>query len=545
MRTMVAICGAVAGAISFAVAVHGCAPMPSDDCAARNRCAPPGDDASDANEDSSVADIVAPDSADGTLDGDGSTEGGDAADGAACDPTKSPRDEPCLLDESYGVFVAASGGSDTSGNGSRAKPFATIGHALGALGAKRRLYICAGTYSEYLTLEVAANLYGGLACPGMDAGTDWSYLDGGLAKVSGAANQVPLTVSGVDAAISIEDLWVAAANASGHDDAGNGQSSVAALVNASTVTFRRCALSAGTGAGGADGTTGGNYAGTSAPAGQANDGGLGGAGGSNACNDGTSSTGGPGGSSTSTVGGDGGAQPMPAVSAPFDGIGAMGGTATCGAGGDPGANASAGGPGLAATTFGTLTGPGWIPGAGGTGANGLPGQGGGGGGGKSLSLTGGTGGGAGGCGGAGGTGGGGGGASIALACTGSVVALEGCVLMTSDAGAGGKGGDGQLGQGGGSSPAVVGACSGGFGGNGAGGAGGAGGTGGVSACIVYRGAAPSGPLTCTHGSAGLPGALGRGGDGGDNSPSQGNPGVAGPNGADGGVGVSQDSLAIP
>ncbi|HSY22218.1 MAG TPA: hypothetical protein VK841_08895, partial [Polyangiaceae bacterium] len=102
-------------------------------------------------------------------------------------------------------------------------------------------------------------------------------------------------------------------DAVGQDDAGNGQSSIAALVNGSVVAFNRCAFVAGAGANGADGVTGSNYDGGTAPAGQANDGGAGGAGGFIVCGDGTSSTGGAGGNSTPTGGADGSAVPMPVL----------------------------------------------------------------------------------------------------------------------------------------------------------------------------------------------------------------------------------------
>src|SRR4029077_13089530 len=162
---------------------------------------------------------------------------------------------------------------------------------LSQLGAKRRVYICDGTYAEAVTVQTAASLYGGLGCRG-DSGASWSY-DQGMAKLSGAANQTPLTVSNAGA-ISVEDLWIVAANASGRDDAGNGETSMAAFVVGSAVTFRRCSFSAGNGDEGLDGTNNVNvnYVGATAPGGESNEGGAGGAGGVVACGDGTSSIGG-------------------------------------------------------------------------------------------------------------------------------------------------------------------------------------------------------------------------------------------------------------
>lgn len=531
----------------------GCSLFPPDDCASHLRCPGVANDATvpgDAADamllaESAVADVDGNDGAT-SEGGDGGLDATNLPDVGGCDPTKSPHDAPCVVDQGGAVFVApgASGGSDTTGHGTRSAPFATIGYALAHLGGRDRLYICDATYPESLSMTVAANVYGGLSCPNGDAG--WNYV-GGTAQVHGAQNQVPLTIDGVARAISIEDMAIVAASASGQDDAGNGRSSIAALVNASTVVFRRCSLTAGSGDRGSNGGTTSNYGVATAPEGGANNGADGGAGGAMLCNDGTSSTGGTGGSATMTTADDGGngtANPMPETYPvmALDGLGGTGGYGC--SGGHKGAYSGASDGGVAAMTHGLLTASGWTPSAGGNGYAGQPGQGGGGGGGIAGAVSvGGTGGGAGGCGGAGGTGGGGGGASVALACIGSAVTLERCTLTTSAAGNGGKGGDGQLGQGGGASPASVAACSGGIGGNGAGGGGGAGGTGGVAVCIVCKGNAPTGVPSCAAGPAGLPGGHGQGGAGGTNALNSAAP-DGGP-GADGLPGISDAALQVP
>jgi hypothetical protein len=470
--------------------------------------------------------------------------GFDGFDGFACDPTKSPHDAPCVIDPLFGVFVSPAGRDTAAGTMSDPLRTITEGVAKAVQTGKARVYTCDGIYSEHVVLSSPVSLYGGLTCPGGGAG--WSYDEGGTAQVNGPPNEIALAVSGVATPIAIEDFRIFGAAASGQDDAGNGLSSVGALVNASTITFRRCWLSAGGGDRGDDGTAGINYAVNVAPSGAANDGGMGGAGASVQCVDGTSSTSGNGGGATiggAADGGNGVANPMPPTEATMrlDGLGGSGGFACTP--GDKGAYGAAGHAGAAATVIGVLTVDGWTPTRGGSGQAGHPGQGGGGGGGVSgSSPLGGTGGGAGGCGGAGGTGGAGGGASIALACVASSIALDGCTLTTAAAGAGGKGGDGQAGQGGGSYGAAVGPCLGGYGGNGAGGSAGAGGTGGASACIAYRGSAPTGSPNCIVGAGGTPGAGGRGLDGGSDGVNNAAP--AGANGADGLAGVSQQLLSL-
>jgi hypothetical protein len=483
-------------------------------------------------------------------------DGSDGGDGFVCDPKKHPKDDPCVLGEPYGVFVAAqaNGGNDAAGDGSRASPYATIGTALQHLGGKTRVYVCNGDYAEQVTLTVAVSLYGGLGCPGAASGAAWSYV-GGLAQVNSPSPDFAIKIDGVQGAISIEDLGFTAPNAIGQDAKGNGRSSIAALLNASTVHLTRVTLTAGTGTDGAAGTDGAstpNYSGgvnaSSGSAGAMPDGGTGaGTGGANGCRNGDSSGGGAGGgagiAASSQTGGDGqsGSSAPPAPATPGrDGAGGRGGQFACGVGPNPGADGAPNAKGSAASAYGALSASGWVSSWGGDGQVGAPGQGGGGGGG--LSDRGGSGGGAGGCGGSGGTGGKGGGGSIALASVGATVVLTQCTLRTSVGGSGGAGGRGQDGQGGGSSQAGQLGCSGNVGGNGAGGSGGAGGTGGLSVGILYSGTPPAfDPLTVfTTGMAGAQGARGAKGNGGT-TPVIG-PGKPGNDGDPGHLGLSQGML---
>ena len=66
--------------------------------------------------------------ADGKLDGSGDT-GIDAPPG--CDLTKEPKDSLACVADSVGVFVSGSTGDDAAGDGSKAKPFKTIGKGAG------------------------------------------------------------------------------------------------------------------------------------------------------------------------------------------------------------------------------------------------------------------------------------------------------------------------------------------------------------------------------------------------------------------------------
>lgn len=457
-----------------------------------------------------------------------------APEAAVCDPTKDPKDDPCVLANAYGVFVAPAGGSSDagapdddaadavapdadadSGDGSMARPFASLGDALAHRNGTDRIYVCNGTYAESVTVTSPVTIYGGLSCTG---GT-WRWV-GGVALVtappsSNAAPSFALTVSGTAGPVTLQDMGFVASDAAGLDSGGNGASSVAALIQNSTVTLTRCLLRAGKGARGIDGVTQpSNYS----PAGPAPSGGVGDNPGAITCqskSDGVnldSSTGGTGGLvAGSGAGGDGTAQPEPAFTVGVTPAGHDGkGSAWPGAG-DPGQDGAGQPGGSSATAAGTLSTGGWVPSRGADGSPGLPGQGGGGG---PLSAgqypQDGSAGGAGGCGGAAGTGGTGGGASIALVSIASTVALQACTLVTDRGGDGGNGGAGQGGQTGGAGGPVTTA---GTGGNGAGGSGGAGGSAGISVGIVYSpGSVPAydpNDTSIAHGAAGMGGSGGQ------------------------------------
>ena len=299
-RVAFGACLVAAGAIAPAALLASCATMPSTDCSTENNCAPTGDDASDATtlvdgasasrrpqrrpdpdrRNGSRHTVVHDASVDATTDADAGSGGDSAADAAdafdgfdgfTCDPTKSPHDDPCVLADTLGVFVS-SAGLDTNA-GTREAPLQTIAAGLSkaSMLGVGRVYVCQGNYSETLRVTNAVSVYGGLACPLGDGG--WVYGDGGAAQVTGAANAIAFTVDGVDASIAVEDLRVLSPDAVGQDDAGNGRSSIAVLVNGSAVTFNRCTFVAGAGANGADGVTGSNYDSGTAPSGQSNDGG--------------------------------------------------------------------------------------------------------------------------------------------------------------------------------------------------------------------------------------------------------------------------------
>jgi hypothetical protein len=418
-----------------------------------------------------------------------------------CDPTKTPSEDTCVINEDYGVFVSPSG-DDVDGNGSRSKPYATIAKTIGkAKMSGKRVYACAdgGSYSEILDIDATVSgveLYGGFTCH------RWTYSTNAKSRIA-SGTPLGLHIENVTA-LHLEDFQIEAADAT---DAGG--SSVGVFVVSSTdVVFRRVDVNAGKGKDGSDGTRkdfvfparadlDGNSA-TSGTQGLAK---------VCSCPDSAVTSGGGGGRASlgkqsggigtpNFGGGQGGDSLAPSCS--------MGG------GGSNGANALAGTSAPGALMLGTLTSSGWTPASGTDGTSGLPGQGGGGG--ASSASGGGGGGGSGSCGGAAGKSGQGGGASIALAAFSSTVTVDDCELDSSDAGKGGNGIAGQNAQtqAGFAGNGTMGGCSGGAGGLGAAGTASGGGAGGISVGILWSGSsAPvQNDLTFSHGTRGTKGVGG-------------------------------------
>jgi len=435
-----------------------------------------------------------------------------------CHSEANPPTDACVVTEQFGVFVSTTG-SDVATGGTRAAPYATIGYALQNLKTVSRVYVCAGNYTSPVSVgsgAPGATVYGGFSCGG---GT-WTYAPATqTVKIQTGAGVIPLSITDVSSALTLENLEFDAANATTA-----GGSSIAGFIDASPlVKLQSVKLVAGTGMKGADGApvpvtypsammlqggpasgdTSGPGCSITCPAGGATSGGAGGLGGAPLGGDATGGSpalgGGAGQTANQCLMGTGG--PFPGTAAPSP--------ATQGAG---------------ATTSGSLSGSNqWVPTSGGSGQPGGPGQGGGGGGGSATGAGG--GGGCGGCGGAGAQGGGGGGASVALLVVGSAstITLNSCTLVATTAGGGGAGVAGQPGQtpgGFGGNPAS-GGCLGGRGGAGGNGGAGGGGAGGISVGVLYKGTVPT--LTGTTATVPPTGALGGTGGGSGNG---GIPGVS-------------------
>lgn len=416
----------------------------------------------------------------------------------------------------YALFVDGTDGLE-SNDGSRDKPFKSIGKALASLNGRRRIYVCGSTtFDEHVDEKSSAyaHLFGGFACK------TWLPDSAAKPKIAPKTAGYALRVSAVNGPLRFEDISFESLAGTKAD-----KSSIAVFVSTSpNVSFKRCDLKANLAFNGDDGdqgTTGtptqGDLNGISAT------GNTGGAAKTCTCTTGGTSTGGKGGDTLGAVNGIKGQIDTlsPAPTGLDDGAPSTQNDCNTGASGaHRGAAAPSANNAPKPTAIGALDESGWVPVDGKTGSPGAMGQGGGGGGSRSNAVPitnngGGGGGGCGGCGGGGGTGGTAGGSSIALLTFTAPVKVIASTLAASNAGTGGVGkGGGSGGVAGGFGIGSMGGCPGNSGGAGGAGGAGSGGAGGVSAAIFHKNGAPTNDgSTLTNGTKG---ALGKGGKSPDN-----------------------------
>ncbi|MGK3991151.1 hypothetical protein WME99_49340 [Sorangium sp. So ce136] len=432
-------------------------------------------------------------------------------------------------DETCGVFVSAT--AIDGGDGTRAAPVKTLAQAIQLAAQKedeteRRVYACAETFEETLTVTSGVTIFGGLDCE-----ANWQWEEGKKTILTASSGVVPLTMRAGGETVHLEDVHVLAPSID-PDDAGT--SAIAAIAELCEVDMVRCIFEAGHAAPG--------DAGASAPAQpeQVPRGDQGNAACSdevvdtvapqpNDCGTADPSTGGRGGPGNEDRGKAGASGSPGADANPNAGsYDATLGTCTRG---EVGRDGDPGEPGPGASGIGQLSSTGYVGASGRGGQSGKTAQGGGGGGGSRGSIacpgsnnggaSGGNGG-AGGCGGAGGKGGSPGGSSIALLSLNAKLTFQDVRLIAGDGGKGGNGSAGQtgglggwggLGGAGSLTHDVLSACNGGAGGQGGTGGRGGGGQGGHSLGIAFRGTPDT--LPSLDGVRVQLGAFGAGGTGSD------------------------------
>lgn len=430
----------------------------------------------------------------------GTSGGGTGGTGAGTPEGCVPKDASGPVADGCGIFVATSGGDN--GLGTKASPVQTLKAAIArAKDGEKRVYACAETFDETVTVDADVTIFGGLDCS-----KDWSYSPTIRTLFTAPPDSIPLHVV-TGAGLRMEDVDVTAADA-----VSPGGSSIAIIAESMAVLdLSRAAINSGVPSDGLDG------AGFPGPAAD----GAKGVSGVGACTAGVTNTPDPpvnrcGDMLSSGGGGGDGAlangQPGQAGVPLVNNNGGTGEGITACTDGTAGADGMDGIAGTGASGLGAIDGTGYTGVAGEAGEAGTPAQGGGGGGGakggtgagkcanaaQAGGASGGTGG-SGGCGGEGAAGGGPAGSSIGIVSLGATLLFSEVTITAKKGGRGGNGGKGQgggIGGSGGSGGSVPNGsvlkfgCAGGAGGTGGKGGNGGGGLGGHSIGIAHVGALP-------------------------------------------------------
>ena len=150
--------------------------------------------------------------------------------------------------EACGVFAQA--GAATGGDGTQARPYATLGDALTAAeSAGKRVYACAPaamTFNEAVTISAGIEVYGGFDC------TSWTWSPSARTALMGPADQVALTIENGAEGAKVEGLAITAASPSSMTMGG---ASIAVVVDDVAATLEQCDVKASDAADGMDGAT--------------------------------------------------------------------------------------------------------------------------------------------------------------------------------------------------------------------------------------------------------------------------------------------------
>lgn len=161
-----------------------------------------------------------------------------------CPGNVLPTENECMVHESYGVFVSASKGSP-SGDGSRTSPLKSVSAAIAAAKSSgRRVYACAETYDEVLTLADGIAVFGYFDCA-----SSWK-VGVGRATIAPKTEGVAARAASIGKPTRIEGFQITAANATTP-----GGSSIGLIAqDAGGLSFFDVGITAGTAMAGEDGT---------------------------------------------------------------------------------------------------------------------------------------------------------------------------------------------------------------------------------------------------------------------------------------------------
>jgi hypothetical protein len=169
-----------------------------------------------------------------------------------CVPITNPG---TAVDSTCGVFVAKSLGAVDTHPGTMEQPVASLAKAIELALARTdapRVYACAETFEEAITVPPGVTIYGGLDCE-----NGWLWVgDKTRTTLTAAPGTIPLkmTADMGQGTVQIEDVHVVATSIPQNGSAKAGTSSIAAVADrVGLVDLRRCVLEAGDAVPGANG----------------------------------------------------------------------------------------------------------------------------------------------------------------------------------------------------------------------------------------------------------------------------------------------------
>lgn len=172
----------------------------------------------------------------------GSADGGSVSPGKPAEPPAPPpkADE---ITEQYGIFVSKDGVAEAAGT--RQAPLASITEAIAkAKAAKKRVFVCEGTYEESLALENGVSIVAGLDC---SVPTAWKLTDKHSSVKS--PTSPALKATGITTPTRVDNLDIEAPDAT----EASGSSIGALVVDSNALTFSKSTIKAGVGMKGEDG----------------------------------------------------------------------------------------------------------------------------------------------------------------------------------------------------------------------------------------------------------------------------------------------------
>ncbi|AUX24967.1 uncharacterized protein SOCEGT47_055080 [Sorangium cellulosum] len=131
-------------------------------------------------------------------------EGGGGSSNAACE-AEPTEDASAVVDE-CAVFASAS--AAPGGDGTKAKPYASLSEAIANANGKRVLACAGGAFAESVTIGAEVEVIGGFDC-----GAGWTWSEEARSAIEAPANQIALTLSEGASGAKVRSFAVRAASA--------------------------------------------------------------------------------------------------------------------------------------------------------------------------------------------------------------------------------------------------------------------------------------------------------------------------------------------